>query len=123
MKRLMSRFSAAIKGSSREQRRVVLGSLLAVALISSSQAFATLTLPITGILCDFFNLMTGQVGYAISGIIVVILGIMWAAGEVSGWVGRGLAVIVGISIALQAATWLGAIQTDGGGTGSGCSGA
>ncbi|MDO5948174.1 TrbC/VirB2 family protein [Burkholderia cepacia] len=119
----MSRCSAAIKAASPEQRRVVLGSLLAVALVSSSQAFATLTLPITGILCDFFNLMTGQVGYAISGIIVVILGIMWAAGEVSGWVGRGLAVIVGISIALQAATWLGAIQTDGGGTGSGCSGA
>jgi hypothetical protein len=39
---------------------------------------------------------------------------------VSGWIGRGLAVIVGISIALQAATWLGAIQTSGGAAGSGC---
>jgi type IV secretory pathway VirB2 component (pilin) len=121
MKGLTSRLSGAIRATSSEQRRVVFGALLGVALISASQANATLTLPITGILCDFFNLMTGQVGYAISGIIVVILGIMWAAGEVSGWVGRGLSVIVGISIALQAATWLGAIQTDGGGTGSGCS--
>lgn len=79
-----------------------------------------MTLPITGILCDFFNLMTGPVGYAISGIVVVILGLLWAAGEVSGWIGRGLSVIVGISITLQAATWLGAIRADGGSVGGGC---
>ena len=56
MKRLMSRLSEAVRASSPEQRRFVFGALVGLALISGSQANATLTLPITGILCDFFNL-------------------------------------------------------------------
>ncbi|ENZ77898.1 hypothetical protein OR214_02174 [Ralstonia pickettii OR214] len=119
MKLLMSHLSV-FNAISQKQRKWAAFALLSAMAVSSTPALAVMTLPITGILCDFFHLMTGPVGYAISGIVVVILGLLWAAGEVSGWIGRGLAVIVGISIALQAATWLGAIQTSGGAAGSGC---
>ncbi|MFX4853955.1 TrbC/VirB2 family protein, partial [Acinetobacter baumannii] len=78
MKLLMSQLSV-FNTISQKQRKWAAFALLSAVGISSTPALAVMTLPITGILCDFFHLMTGPVGYAISGIVVVILGLLWAA--------------------------------------------
>ena len=63
MKLLMSQLSV-FNTISQKQRKWAAFALLSAVGISSTPALAVMTLPITGILCDFFHLMTSPAAHS-----------------------------------------------------------
>jgi type IV secretory pathway VirB2 component (pilin) len=53
-------------------------------------------------LCQFFRSISGRTAAAVAGIIIVLTGLGFAAGEAKGWFKTGLGIICGLAIAFGA---------------------
>lgn len=85
--------------------------IAALAILGLWMDSAHAALPWEGPLCTVANSLKGPVAKAVAVIAIVICGLMMAVGEMSGMFKTLLGLLMGISMALLATSWLGVIDS------------
>lgn len=106
----LSRFLASPKGS-------LMLMVLSAAAFLAADAWSAAPLPWEGPITQIACSMANPIAKAVAVIAIVVAGLMFALGEGGGIFKTILSVVMGVSIALLATTWVSSLGSTGGGSG------
>lgn len=89
--------------------------VLSVLLLVSSSVFAGGGMPWDSLLSRFLGSLQGPVARGVGIIAIIATGLMFAIGEGGGWFKRAAGILVGLSLAFSASTFVGTLGAQAGG--------